>query len=167
MSIPHIVCVFWCFRWASYLRALCSTSGTIRWNTRTGNDMNDIWMQKSGSDSFNMFWYDLSYIKVGMLRVFLWSEVEYENVSFKILTSCVKLEEFFSPNALYLAKRRYLIFALNQSKDWISHTWTHHTSAAPRCVSFLHRTSFHGCLKCARNHHRRTSRLWISGVSSV
>lgn len=57
--LSRILYVFvWCFRWASYLRALCSTSGTIRWNTRTGNDMDDIWMQKSGSDSFNMFWCD-------------------------------------------------------------------------------------------------------------
>lgn len=96
-----------------------------------------------------------------MPTVLLWSEVEYENVSFRFSQVASNLKMFFSQRFVSCEEKIFDICLKSVKKDWISHKSTHHTKVLPRCVSFLHRTSFHGCLKCARNHHRRTSRLWI------
>lgn len=107
---------FWCFRWASYLRGLCSTSGTIRWNTRTGISI-----------CFDMIF---NYIKVGMLTVFLSSEVEYENVLLRFSQFASNLKMFFSQRFVSCEEK---IFDICLKSVKRLDKWTQHTSASKMC----------------------------------
>ena len=57
-----------------------------------------------------------NYIKVGMPTVFLWSEVEYENVSFRFSQVASTLKMFFSQRFVSCEEKIFDICLLNQSQ---------------------------------------------------
>ena len=117
MSIPHIVCVFVDASDGhpilGHFARQVGRSGEIRGPGMT-------WMTYMDAEEwiwqFQYYWYDLNYIKVGMLTVFLWSEVEYQNVSLRFSQVASNLKMFFLPKCFVAWEERIFdICLLNQS----------------------------------------------------